>query len=97
VQPGFMPSGGIAFTCALRADWVLSPGAQSVVQTMTQQLPYHTQILQHTHWLIQKPSYLFKYLKILYFILLIYAWNFGICEFSANGCLHLDRLQSYFT
>ena len=30
----------IASTCAPRADRVLSPGAQSVVQAMTQQLPY---------------------------------------------------------
>jgi len=30
----------IAFTCAPRADRVLSPGAQSVVQAGTQQLPY---------------------------------------------------------
>jgi len=30
----------IAFTCALRADRVLSPGAQSVVEAMTQQFPY---------------------------------------------------------
>jgi len=36
----FWAQGGIAFTCAPRADWVLSPRAQSVVQAVTQQLPY---------------------------------------------------------
>ena len=31
---------GIAFTFAPRADLVLSPGAQTVVQAVTQQFPY---------------------------------------------------------
>jgi len=30
----------MAFTCALRAALVFSPGAQSVVQAVTQQFPY---------------------------------------------------------
>jgi len=33
----------IAFTCACRCDWVLSPGALSVVQATTQQFPYISQ------------------------------------------------------
>ena len=37
----------IAFTCAPRADSVLSPGAQSVAQAMTQQLPY-TKVALHS-------------------------------------------------
>jgi len=36
----FWSHGCTAFTCALRADLVLSPGAQSVVQAVTQQFLY---------------------------------------------------------
>jgi len=40
-QPGSTPSdhSAIAFTCAPRAKLVLSPGAQSVVQAVTQKFP----------------------------------------------------------
>jgi len=39
--PPFRSHSWIAFTCAPRTDRVLSPGAQSVAQAMTQQLPYN--------------------------------------------------------
>jgi len=37
----FLPHRQIAFPCALRADWVLSPGAPSAVQAQTEQFPYN--------------------------------------------------------
>jgi len=36
----FLSHSCIAFTCAPRADRVLSPGAPSLLQALTQQFPY---------------------------------------------------------
>ena len=54
----FQSHGWIAFTCAPSADRVLSPGAPSVIQAMTQQLPYSAQIKFSS---IFKPSTVWKY------------------------------------
>ena len=51
LQP-FQSHGSIAFTCAPRADRVFPPGAQTVVQAVTQQFPYSGFLGSHIsfHW-----------------------------------------------